>query len=170
MARTDNKPVVIGRISGLFGVRGWVKIHSFTDPREAILDYGNWLIGTGGEWRPMAVAEGRPHGKTIVARFEGFEDRDDAAALVQAKIGIDRLQLPDTADGEYYWSDLEGLTVERKDGEVLGTVAYLLETGANDVLVVKEGDRETLIPFLMEKVIMDVDLARGVIRVDWDWD
>jgi 16S rRNA processing protein RimM len=169
VARTDNKPVVVGRISGLFGVRGWVKIHSYTEPREAILDYRDWMIETGGEWRPIAATEAKPHGKTIVAHLDGVDDRDAAAEYVQATIGIDRSQLPETADGEFYWSDLEGLTVERKDGEVLGTVAYLLETGANDVLVVRDGDRETLIPFVMGQVVKDVDLAGGVIRVDWDW-
>ncbi|MED5420627.1 MAG: ribosome maturation factor RimM, partial [Pseudomonadota bacterium] len=89
---------------------------------------------------------------------------------IKATIGVDRSQLPDMADGKFYWLDLEGLTVMKCDGTVIGTVDYLLETGANDVLVVRKGDREVLIPFLVEQVIKDVDLADGVIRVDWDWD
>ena len=170
MARTDTKPVIVGRISGLFGVRGWIKIHSFTDPREAILDYRDWLIESGDDWQSIAVAEGKRHGKTIVARLEGIDDRDVAASYVQASIGVDRSQLPETADGEYYWTDLEGLTVRKEDGTVLGTVANLLETGANDVLVVREADREVLVPFVPGQVVKDVDLANGVIDVDWEWD
>lgn len=170
MATTDQKPVIVGRISGLFGVRGWVKIHSYTDPRKAILDYREWLIEIDNKWQPMVVVDGKSHGKTIVAHFEGIDDRDEAAGYLQATIGVNRSLLPETADGEYYWSDLEGLTVRRENGEVLGTVAYLLETGANDVLVVREEGREVLIPFVMEQVVKDVDLAAGVIRVDWDWD
>ena len=170
MARTDTKPVIIGRISGLFGVRGWVKIHSFTDPREAILDYRDWLIESGEEWRSIVVAEGKPHGKTIIARLEGIDDRDVAAGYVQASIGVERSELPETADGEFYWSDLEGLTVRKKDGKVLGTVAHLLETGANDVLVVREAEREVLVPFVLGQVVKDVDLDNGLIDVDWEWD
>ncbi len=170
MATADQKPIIVGRISGLFGVRGWVKIHSYTEPREAILDYRDWLIDIGDEWQPMAVVEGKPHGKTIIAHLEGIDDRDEAAGYVQATIGVNRSLLPETADGEFYWSDLEGLTVRRANGKVLGTVAYLLETGANDVLVVREEDREVLIPFVMGLIVKDVDLAAGVIEVDWDWD
>ena len=170
MAQTKAKPVILGRISGLFGVRGWVRVHSYTDPREAILEYANWLIETAGEWRPAAVAEGKPHGKTIVARIDGVDDRDAAAELMDALIGVDRSELPAPQAGEYYWSDLEGLTVEQEDGETIGNVAHLIETGANDVLVVRKADQETLIPFVTGEVVKDVDLANGVIRVDWDWD
>ncbi len=170
MSRTDKKPVVLGRVSGLFGVKGWVRIHSFTEPRAAILDYTDWYLEQGGNWRPARFAEGRLHGKTIVARFEGIDDRDVAAGIIDALIGVNRDRLPETEIGEYYWSDLEGLTVVRKDGNVLGMVAYLLETGANDVLVVREGEREVLIPFLKDDVILDVDLAQGEISVDWDWE
>lgn len=170
MAQTDAKPVVLGRISGLFGVKGWVKIHSFTDPREAILEYPGWLVELDGQWRPVGLAEGKPHGKTVVARLEGIEDREAAEEYVNAFIGIGRDALPETGKDEYYWSDLEGLTVAGQDGKVLGTVAHLLETGANDVLVVRDEDREVLVPFVTGDVIKDVDLAKGVIVVEWEWD
>ena len=170
MDGTDKNPVIVGRISGLFGVHGWVKIHSYTDPREAILDYEDWLITNDEDWQPIKVREGKPRGKTIIASLDGIADRDDAAQWIKATIGVDRSQLPDMADGKFYWLDLEGLTVMKCDGTVIGTVDYLLETGANDVLDVRKGDREVLIPFLVEQVIKDVDLADGVIRVDWDWD
>ena len=170
MRLEDPKPVILGRVSGLFGVRGWVKIHSYTDPRAGILDYREWLVLIGDRWKPVTVAEGRPHGKTLVARFEGVDDRDEAAAFVDALIGVTREQLPAAEDGRYYWSDLEGLAVEDEGGNTLGRVAYLLETGANDVLVVRDEGREILVPFVTGDGIKDVDLAAGVIRVDWDWD
>ena len=167
---TKTKPVVLGRVSGFYGVSGWVKIHSYTEPREAILGYGDWLVGNKDEWRAIRCAEGKPHGKTLIARFEGVEDRDDAATYVDSLIAIERSGLPATKKDEYYWSDLEGLRVVRETGDEVGKVAYLLETGANDVLVVDAGGRETLVPFVTGEVIKDVDLARGEIRVDWDWD
>ena len=170
MAQTEAKPVILGRISGLFGVRGWVRIHSYTDPREAILEYANWLIEIAGQWRPVAVAEGTPHGKTVVVRLDGIEDRDAAAELMGCSIGVERSKLPAPGKGEYYWSDLEGLAVEQDNGEMIGTVAYLIETGANDVLVVRKEAQEVLIPFVTGEVISDVDLANGVIRVNWEWD
>ena len=170
MARKETQPVILGRISGLFGVRGWVKIHSFTDPREAILDYGTWLVESTGDWRTFEILEGRPHGKTIGARLDGIDDRDAAAEMVQATIGVNRSDMPALEEGEYYWSDLEGLTVQKESGEMVGTVAYLIETGANDVLVVQKAGEEVLLPFVTGEVIKDVDLAAGVIRVDWEWD
>lgn len=170
MAQAVSNPVVLGRVSGLFGVQGWVKIYSYTDPREALLDYADWMVEQDGQWRSIAVAESKPHGKTLIARFDGIDNRDDAAGLVEARIGVERDGLPATGKDEYYWSDLEGLAVAREDGTPIGTVAYLLETGANDVLVVRHGDKETLIPFVTGDVVKDVDLASGVIRVDWEWD
>ena len=170
MAITNTKPVVLGRIGGLFGVRGWVKVHSYTDPREAILAYPDWLVEIDGRWQATGVEEGKPHGKTLIARFDGVEDREEAARYINARVGVERGALPDPGENEYYWSDLEGLAVEGRDGSVLGTVDYLIETGANDVLVVRDGDTETLVPFITGDVVKDVDLAAGVIRVDWDWD
>ena len=169
MTQNEDRIVVLGRISGLFGVRGWIKIHSFTDPREAILKYPDWRIESGGEWKSIGFAEGRPHGKTVVARFEGTETREEAAQFVGATIGVPRASLPTTGMDEYYWTDLEGLRVRDRDGTVIGTVAYLLETGANDVLVVRDGEREILVPFVTGDVIKQVDLADGVIDVDWEW-
>ena len=161
--------MVLGRIDGLFGVKGWVKVYSYTEPREAVLDYKDWLLGREGRWQRVVLAEGKRHGKAVIARLEGIEDRDAAAELTGSDIGVDRDALPAPGDGHYYWADLEGLTVVRKDGTELGKVAYLMATGANDVLVV-DGAAERLIPFVPETVILDVDLAAGVIRVDWEWD
>lgn len=164
-----SQPVVLGRVAGLYGVRGWVRLHSYTDPRETILDYANCLLNLEGRWQPAVIEDGRRHGKTVVAKFAGIDDRDAAAACVGADVGVPRERMPEPDEGHYYWVDLVGLRVEHKDGTVLGIVGGLLATGANDVLVVK-GDREILIPFVRDSIILDVDRAAGVIRVDWEWD
>jgi 16S rRNA processing protein RimM len=161
--------ITIGRISGLYGVRGWVKIFSHTRPIENILNYSPWQLGQSGQWQTISVSEGRLQGKGIIAHFESINDRDQASHLLGAEIAVDREQLPQPTNGEYYWADLIGLTVINRDDIILGQVDHLLETGANDVLVLK-GERERLIPFLIEQVILNVDLAQSVLRVDWDAD
>jgi len=163
------QPVVLGRISGLHGVRGWVRVYSYTEPREAVLNYDRWLLSGKHGWQEAIVAEGQRHGKTIIARLDGYVDRDQAASLIGIEVGVPRESLPTTGKDEFYWSDLEGLRVMHRDGNVLGKVAYLLETGANDVMVVK-GEQERLIPFVMDKVVLGVDLDKGEIEVDWEWD
>jgi 16S rRNA processing protein RimM len=160
---------VIGKIVGLFGVHGWVKIYSYTRPREALLGYRPWRVRRPDGWHELPVADGRVQGKGLVARFEGIGDRDRAAELVGAEIGLDLAQLPAAGPGEYYWAELEGLRVVDGSGVELGTVSHLFETGANDVLVVRDGRRERLIPFTRDAV-RAVDLARGEIRVEWDRD
>jgi 16S rRNA processing protein RimM len=144
-------------------------VFSYTQPREAIFDYDRWFLQRDGEWLAAAVAEGKRHGKSLVARLDGVNDRDQAAGFVGSDIAIRRDDLPRAEDGTYYWADLEGMQVVHRDGTELGRVAYLMETGANDVMVT-EGERERLIPFVAEKVILDVDFAKGVIHVDWEWD
>ena len=161
--------MLLGQVTGLFGVRGWVKVFSYTQPREAILDYDGWLLKHKGEWRAAEVAAGKKHGKTIIVQFAGVDDRDEAAELLGCDIAVERDDMPAPEEGSFYWSDLEGLRVEHLDGSELGRVAGLMETGANDVLVVK-GEREQLIPFVAGPIVLDVDLAAGVIRVDWEWD
>jgi len=163
------QPVVLGRISGLFGVKGWVKVYSYTEPREAVLEYRRWLLSGKDGWWEATVAEGQRHGKTIIARIDGYVDRDQAAELIGTEIAVPRDELPEAEEGRFYWSDLEGLRVVHRDGTELGRVAYLLETGANDVMVV-QGEQERLIPFVMGEVILGVDLASGRIDVDWEWD
>ncbi len=163
------EPVFLGRIAGLFGIRGWVKVYSYTDPREAVLDYGPWWLRRDGEWRQLPLAEGRRQGRHVLARLEGCTDREQAAEHLGSEIAVAPEALPDPEEGRYYWHDLVGLEVVHRDGTGLGRVAYVLETGANDVLVT-EGERERLIPFVPGDVVLDVDLAAGVIRVDWEWD
>lgn len=159
--------MVIGRVAGVYGVRGWVKVFSETEPMENILAYSPWLLGDDGV--PQAVAEGKRHGKGLIVRLKGCDDRDRAAALVGMQIAVRRDQLPPPNADEIYWADLEGLTVETLDGAALGQVDRLFATPANDVLVVR-GERERLIPFLWDSVVKDVDFDRGTMRVDWDPD
>ncbi len=164
----DPEFIIVGRVSGLFGVRGWVKVYSYTEPRENIVTYSPWYLRTeGGEWSTREVVAGHRHGKGIVAQLRGCDDRDAAAALLGAEVAIRREQLPETAPGEFYWSDLVGLEVVTREGMLLGRVDHLLETGANDVLVVM-GERERLIPYIDGSVILGVDLEGGRIEVDWD--
>lgn len=164
----EARRVVLGRISGLFGIKGWVKIHSDTDPRSNILNYPSWYLMNGGEWREYQIRNGRPQGRSVVASLEGVDDRDQAAGLVGAEIAVPREQLPDADPDEYYWTDLEGLVVVNLQGVQLGRVERLFPTGSNDVMVVA-GDRERLVPF-SEGVVVEVDLQQGRITVDWDPD
>jgi 16S rRNA processing protein RimM len=159
--------VVLGRVSGLFGVKGWVKLHSFTEPPENLLAYRDLELGLAGRWRAVRLEEARPHGRGLIGRFAGIADRDAAAALLDAELAVDRTGLPATAADEYYWADLVGLAVETVDGLALGRVDHLIETGAHDVLVVS-GERERLIPWVPGQYVTEVDLAGGRIVVDWD--
>lgn len=169
LATSSEKWITVGRISGLFGVRGWVKIFSHTQPRDNILSYSPWYLEIDGKWMPYELADGQAHGKGVIAHLKGIDDRDQAAAFIGKDIAIQRAQLPPAEKGEFYWIDLEGLTVVTREGRELGQVDHLMETGANDVLVVK-GERERLIPYIMDQVIVQVDTQAGRIVVDWDPD
>lgn len=162
----DSRLIVLGKISAPFGVRGWSKVTSFTEPPEGILEYKTWSVVKNGSARTLTVQQGKPHGKFMVVQFEGVDDRDAAALLTHSEIKVQRNQLPDSDDG-FYWADLIGLEVVTKDSVVLGTVDSLMETGANDVLVVV-GDRERLVPWIEDEVIVKVDLESRSITVDWD--
>jgi len=166
----DEKDLIItGRISGIYGVKGWVKIYSDTSPRENILKYNPWLIKIQGQWQERKLIQGRPQGKGIVARIEGLDDRDQARLLIDAPIAIRQQQLPELSDGDYYWRDLIGLEVVNLKDERLGVVDHLIETGANDVLALK-GDEERLIPFVIGAIVHKVDLEQRKITVDWESD
>lgn len=170
----DSDVIVVGRVTGVHGVRGWVRIYSWTDPRENIFDYQPWYLRGEDGWEPVALSAGRPQGKSLVAHLAGETDRDRARErFVGRDIAIPREALPAPAEGEYYWRDLIGLRVRTRDGTDLGRVASLLETGANDVLVVRGDDasldqRERLLPWAPGEYVLDVDLAAGLMLVDWD--
>jgi len=160
----------MGRISGVFGVNGWVKIFSYTDPKNNILEMTPWLLCQPDSkvCVPVVLKQGRTQGKGLVAQLPDCEDCDAAEQWVGYDIWIERRRMSALASGEYYWADLTGLAVWAKT-QHLGCVKGLIETGANDVLVVS-GDRERLIPFLQPDVVTNVDLIKGRIEVDWDPD
>lgn len=160
--------VLFGRISGHFGVQGWVKVFSHARPREAIIGYSPWLVKIAGEWREVDVVEGRAQGKGVVAKLKGVDDRDAASRLIGAEIALRLSQLPPLKKGEYYWAQLVGIEVVNLAGEKFGKVSHLFDTGANDVMVVRNG-RERWLP-ATPPVIREVDLEAGIIRVDWDAD
>ena len=171
--------VVIGRLTGTFGVKGWLKVYSYTEPPENFLDYRDYQIQRHGVWQAAQFVDGKTHGKGLVVKLKGIDDPDQAAAYVSCDVAVAAAQLPTLPDNEYYWRQLEGLQVivdhPQRGRLVLGRVDHLLETGANDVLVVKGDDnsidrRERLIPYLPEQVVLEIDLAAQTMRVDWDPD
>ena len=168
MRSQDDESICVGHIIGIQGVKGWVKVFSDTSPRENILNYSPWKIETGEKIMNVAV-NGRLHGKNVIAQIDGVEDRDLAAELIGSKIYIEPGQLPKLTEGEYYWSDLIGMKVESLESEPLGTVETMMETGANDVMVL-QGDRERLIPFVIDEIVREVDLANKRVVVDWQPD
>ena len=168
MSLADNSVVVMGRIGAPFGVRGWVWILADTDTPDSLFNYPDWLIGGDKGWQTVKVTtlELRPNG--LVAQLEGIDDRDQVSRLRGQYVAVPRAQLPPTGDDEYYWNDLIGLSVINREGQVLGTVDNLLESSANDILVVK-GERERLIPFVAA-IVDGVDLSERAIKVDWGLD
>ena len=161
--------VVMGKVVAAQGIQGWVKVQTFTEYLDSLLDYDTWYVGNEQDWRPVEVLEANVHGKVLVAKLEGIADRTAAEKCKGLLIAVPRAELPEQEEGEYYWSDLVGLSVENLAGDKFGTVDTLLETGANEVLVVKGERGETLIPFIAS-VIQQVSLKDKTIRVDWQTD
>lgn len=165
--------VVLGRVQGLFGVRGWIKLYSYTAPPHNILDYSHWELRRANVWQRLRVVSARRQGKGLVAQLAGpddlpITDRDIAAQWLEADIAVLRSELPALAPGEYYGAQLLGLRVLAECGRELGCVADFMDTGAALIMVVRGGSREHLIPFIRERFIVNVDLGAGVIAVDWD--
>ncbi|MFV2004349.1 MAG: ribosome maturation factor RimM [Gammaproteobacteria bacterium] len=190
-----SEKIVLGRITGVYGVKGWVKIFSYTDPMEAIVDYSPWYIRPenrkSAAWSKIKLKAGKRQAKTVVAQLEHCSDRDEAQAYIGFEIAIEPDQLESLSEtNEFYWRDLMGLRVINQQGIELGVVTNIFETGANDVLVVtseeaaeaghteaghtetehKAGNKERLIPWTMQQAIIAVDLEQGIIEVDWDPD
>lgn len=162
--------VILGRIVGVHGVRGMVKIHSECRPREAIFRYRHFLVAPpkGGTPQTLTLQNGRPQGQGLVASFREITDRDQAHSMINYLLSVQRSALPPLASGEYYWADLIGLQVVNKEGVSFGRVAEIFETGANDVLVVRKNRQEVLIPLVMQHYIVSIDLSAQCITVDWD--
>nr|WP_255771401.1 ribosome maturation factor RimM [Microbulbifer guangxiensis] len=165
--------VTVGRITAVYGVRGWVKVHSFTDPMDNILQFQQWWLQGESGWQPLAIDGGKRHGKGLIIHIKGVDDRDVAAGYCQRDVAVSAAEMPALQAGEYYWHQLEGLRVISQFGGAehdFGQVVRLMETGANDVMVVRGGSdrRERLIPYIPGEFVTDIDLEAGVITVDWD--
>lgn len=189
---SNNQPVVLGKIVGFHGVKGWLKVHSETAPRENIVSYSQWLLGGSQrqpshkitDWQTVKVTSGRKSGKNIIAQLDGIDSREKAETLLGKTIAVRRSALPSLADDEVYWTDLVGCTVVDNDGQVIGPLQRLFETGANDVMVVldhrdtgesaddsaQKYGAEILIPWIRPSVVTKVDLVQRRIEVDWDPD
>jgi 16S rRNA processing protein RimM len=163
-----NRWVVLGKIGGAFGVQGWVRISSYTDPPDNILDYDGWHVSRAGQWQPIEVEAGRMTAKGVLVKLAGIETPEAARLQVGAEIAVPRSELPPTAPGEYYWSDLEGLEALTPAGESLGRVDHFRTTPGGDVAVIR-GTREHWIPFVKDRIVK-VDLDAGCIVFDWGVD
>lgn len=170
---TENQ-ITLGKVGAVYGIKGWLRIHSFTDEPDAILDYFPWSLKLGNNTRTVDVTDWRKHNKGLIVKVDGIDDRDDAQALVGSEILTNESALPELSQGDYYWRDLIGMAVVTTKGYDLGVVSDMLETGANDVLVVKANlndgfsKKERLIPYLLEQVVESVSIENKQICVDWD--
>ncbi len=169
MVELQERRLTMGRFGAPFGVRGWLKIHSHASPPENLFKYSPWWVRLDGRWVEVRADEGRPHGKGLIAHIEGYDDPESARILVGTEIGVDRDRLEPPGEGEYYWADLVGATVVNLAGQTLGRVDHLFDNGAHDVMAVV-GERERLIPFVLDRYVIEVDVEGGRIRVDWDLD
>lgn len=166
--------VILGKIGAVYGIKGWLKIHSFTEDPEAIFDYSPWSLKLGGKLQAINISEWRRHNNGLIVKFAGIDDRDQAQLKVGMEIQVDSEILPELPEGEFYWRDLVGMRVCTTQGYDLGKVTSVMETGANDVLVVKAnpndgfGKQERLIPYLDQQVVKNVDLESKQIDVDWE--
>ena len=167
----STRRVTLGRVAGVYGIKGWVKVISSTRPAENILDYRSWWI-TKGDGFEAKLLEGRVHGRGLIAQISGKDgqalaDRNAAEMLVGAEIQVSCDELPAPSKGQYYWTDLIGLQVCSEQGDLLGTVSEVTSNGAQDVLVVKDDEQERMIPFVHGAIIKSVDLAAQRIVADW---
>ena len=166
--------VTLGRVAGAYGVKGWLKVISFTRPERNILKYSQWWISRGedAEGYEAQLLEGRVHGRGLVAQISGRDglpvtDRSVSESLIGSEIQVERSALPPTREGEYYWHDLIGLKVQSEQGDALGEVTEVTSNGAQDILVVQDAETERLIPFVQGPIIKSVDLDQRVIVADW---
>ena len=167
--------VIVGKLLGPYGIKGWIKLHSHTHPIDNIGTYNPLWIQRGGSWQAIDVEKVQRHGKGLVAKLRGCDDREQVPGFTGCEVAIKRDQLPALGADDFYWSDLEGLKVITVAGECLGVVDHLFETGSNDVLVVKPGadsidSEQRLVPYVWEQVVKQVDLQAGSLTVDWDKD
>lgn len=171
------KRITLGSISAVYGVKGWVKVYSHTQPMDNILSYRHWIINRNGHSETVEIDQGRRHGKGLIAHIVGCDNREQARSYCNSLVMVEADELPTAADDEIYWHQLEGLDVFSRDSAgdnvLLGKVSHLMETGANDVLVIRPckgslDKRERLVPWLISQVVLEVNPEKGFVRVDWD--
>ncbi|NMP17311.1 MULTISPECIES: ribosome maturation factor RimM [unclassified Thalassotalea] len=166
--------VILGKIGAVYGIKGWLKIHSYTENPEAIFEYSPWVLNLNGKQLNVEISEWRRHNNGLIVKFADISDRNDAQLRTGAEITVTGDVLPELPQGEFYWRDLIGMDVVNESGYNLGKVTDIMETGSNDVLVVKAnrtdafGKKERLIPYLEDQVIKDISLESKQINVDWD--
>jgi 16S rRNA processing protein RimM len=166
----QNPMVVMGKVVAGHGIQGWIKVQPYTAEPGSLADYRTWWLGDERHgWRELDVLKSELRGKSVVAQLMGCHDRDAAEQYKGLLVAVPRSKLPSPDEDEYYWSDLIGLEVVTPDGEPLGKVENLLDTGANQVLCVRGAEKEILIPFISQ-VIQQVDMEGKVIRADWQAD
>lgn len=171
---SKEQQITLGKMGAVYGIKGWLKIHSFTDEPDAILDYFPWSLKLGNNVQTVEITDWRKHNKGLIVKVAGIDDRDEAQAFVGSEILTSEAALPELPQGDFYWRDLIGLSVVTNKGYDLGVVTDMMETGANDVLVVKANlndgfsKKERLIPYLFEQVIESVSIENKQICVDWD--
>ena len=171
MAHDPGRRILLGRVNGAFGIRGEVKLESWTEPREAIFRYQPWILRDAqGNERELRGVRGKVSGKSLVATFPDVTDRETVEAMRGTEIHVPRSALPPPGPDEYYWVDLEGMRVVNAEGVDFGTVSHIFATGANDVLVARDGERERMIPFVQPQYVSSVDFDANLITVDWDPD
>lgn len=176
MMSSKQEPVVLGKLGSCHGIKGWLKITTYTDSVEGIFDYSPWLIKEQGEWREVKVTQWRFQGKAVIAELEGVTTREQAQMLTNCEIAVPAEDMLDLPVDEFYWRDLIGCEVVNINGYNMGKVQQIVETGSNDVLLVKAnakdgfGKVERMIPFVTEQFIQSVDISAKQILVDWDPD
>ena len=166
----SNDFVLMGKIVGVYGIKGYAKVHSYTRPIENILKYKSWLLQQPGKQHEMTVADARKHGQGIIAQFDGIDDRDDVKQFTGADILVGKAALPVLAADEIYWNELIGLSVFNLQGDKLGKIVDIQETGANDVFIVEhvsEGNKRRLIPWVTGDYLHSIDVENDKIIVDW---
>jgi len=166
----QDRVVVLGKIAGTFGVSGWVKVTSYTEPLDNILRFRTWQLGRAGDWTVACVSEGRVTAKGVLAKLEGIDTPEAARLLVGTEIGVWRRELPSPAAGEYYLSDLEGLEVVNVGGELLGKIDHFRTTPSTPVVIVRrQGRPDQWVPFVKDRIVR-IDLLAGRVVLDWPAD
>ena len=171
---TQQRIEVVGKLGSTYGIRGWLRVYSSTEYAESIFDYQPWFLKIKGQWQPTELESWKHHNHELIAKLKNVNDRETAQSLANIEIGVDLSVFPQLEEGDYYWHDLIGCNVVNLEGYAMGTVTEMMETGSNDVFVVRAnskdafGKQERLIPFLYEQVVKRVDLTTKIIEVDWD--